>query len=131
VSGVVTAVTVSGNNITISDHQGFTRLILVGATTTYNNAGASGTLADVIVGAHIRAEGLVDANGTTLDALNVDICSTTNTPTPATPVGHIAPQSDPRPLGHFHHGHHRGGFGGGYGGGFGGAQGQNSRSNRF
>jgi hypothetical protein len=125
VSGVVTAM--SGDNITISDHQGFTHLILVGATTTYNNAGAPGSLIDVVVGAHIRAEGLVDANGTTLDALNVDICSTT-----PTPVGHIAPQPGPQTFGHLHRGHHRGGFGGGHSGGFGGGpRGQNSRSNRF
>jgi hypothetical protein len=131
VSGVVTAV--SGDNITVSDHQGFTHLILVGAATTYNNAGATGTLADVIVGARIRAEGLVDANGTTLDALNIDICSTTNTPSAQfTSVGHVAPHSGPQGFGHSHggHGRGRGGHGGGFGGGF---QGQNSRSsnNRF
>jgi hypothetical protein len=102
ISGVVTAV--SGDNITISDHQGFTRLILVGGATTYNNAGAAGTLADVIVGAHIRAEGLVDANGTTLDALNVDICAPTTTPPTPQPQGHVG-------------GRHHGGFGGGFGGG--------------
>jgi hypothetical protein len=127
VSGVVTAV--SGDNITVSDHQGFTHLILVGAATTYNNAGATGTLVDVIVGAHIRAEGLVDANGTTLDALNIDICSTTNTPsTQFKSVGHVAPHSGPQSLGHGRGGHHRGGRGGGFNGG---AQGQNARSNRF
>jgi hypothetical protein len=111
ISGVVTAV--SGDNITISDHQGFTRLILVGGTTTYNNAGAAGSLTDVIVGAHIRAEGLVDANGTTLDALNVDICATTTTP------------PTPQPQGHFGGHHHHGGFG--FGGGFGGGPGSNFR----
>jgi hypothetical protein len=112
VSGVVTVV--SGDNITISDHQGFTRLVLVGGATTYNNAGAAGTLADVVVGARIRAEGLVDANGTTLDALNVDICSTaTTTPTPQS-QGHRG-------------GHRHGGFGGGFGGGSGGGQGSNFR----
>lgn len=97
ISGVVTAV--NGVNITISDHQGFTRLILVGGTTTYNNAGATGTITDVVVGAHIRAEGLVDSNGTTLDALNVDIYS---------------------PGSHGHRGeHHHGGFGEGGGVGVG------------
>jgi hypothetical protein len=131
VSGVVTAV--SGDNITISDHQGFTHLILVGEATTYNNAGATGSLTDVVAGVHIRAEGLVDANGTTLDALNIDICSTTHTPsTLSMPNGHVAHQPDPQSFGHSHRGHHRGGFGGGHDGGFGrGSQGQNSRSNRF
>ena len=113
ISGVVTAV--NGDNITLSDDQGFTRLVLVGGATTYNNAGAPGSLADVIVGAHIRAEGLVDANGTTLDALNVDICAAT--PTPPTP----------QPQGHSHGHHHGGGFGGGFGGSFGGGRGSNFR----
>ncbi|MGB8178996.1 MAG: hypothetical protein WCF63_02415 [Acidimicrobiales bacterium] len=108
VSGVVTAV--SGDAITLSDRQGFTRLVLVGGATTYNSSGAAGTLADVVVGARIRAEGLVDANGTTLDALNVDICSTTTTP---------QPQGDSD-------GHHHGGFGGGFGGGAGGSFGGGS-----
>jgi Domain of unknown function (DUF5666) len=112
ISGVVTAV--SGDNITISDHQGFTRLVLVGGATTYSNAGSTGSLSDVIVGAHIRAEGLVDANGTTLDALNVDICATA-TPSPT-----------PQPRGQFG-GHHRGGSGGGFGGGFGGGPSSNFR----
>jgi Domain of unknown function (DUF5666) len=114
ISGVVTAV--SGDNVTISDHQGFTRLILVGGATTYNNAGATGTLADVIVGAHIRAEGLVDANGTTLDALNIDICAPTTTPPTPQPLGHLG-------------GHHHGQFGGGSGGGFGGGFGPGPASN--
>jgi hypothetical protein len=113
ISGVVTAV--SGDNITISDHQGFTRLVLVGGATTYNNAGSPGSLTDVKVGARIRAEGLVDANGTTLDALSVDICAAT--PTPPTP----------QPQGHFGGRHHGGGFGGDSHGGFGGGPGSNFR----
>jgi hypothetical protein len=112
ISGVVTAV--SGDNITISDHQGFTRLILVGGTTTYNDGGSTGALTEVVVGAHIRAEGLVDANGTTLDALNVDISATTTTP------------PTPQPQGDFR-GHHHGGFGRGSGGGFGAGSGSHSR----
>jgi hypothetical protein len=113
ISGVVTVV--SGDNITISDHQGFTRLILVGGATTYNNAGATGTLADVVVGARIKAEGLVDANGTTLDGLSVDICAAATTTTPQ-PQGHRDG-----------HGHGHGGFGGDFGGGSGGGQGLNFR----
>jgi hypothetical protein len=112
ISGVVTVV--SGDNITISDHQGFTRLILVGGATTYNKAGSPGALVDVVVGARIRAEGLVDANGTTLDALSVDICSTTTTPPTPQPESHSG-------------GHRHGGDGGGFGGGFGGGPGSNFR----
>jgi hypothetical protein len=127
VDGIVTAV--SGDNITVSDHQGFTHLILVGAATTYNNAGATGSLTDVIVGAHIRAEGLIDANGTTLDALSIDICAPTHTPsTQLKSVGHVAPHSGPQSFGRGHGGHHRGGRDGGFGRG---GEGQNSRSNRF
>ncbi|MGC2169213.1 MAG: hypothetical protein WA580_08940, partial [Acidimicrobiales bacterium] len=75
-SGVVTGV--SGDTITISDHQGFTRLILTGDMTTYTEGGATFTagLGGITTGMHIRTEGLVDANGTTLDALSIDICTT-------------------------------------------------------
>jgi hypothetical protein len=104
ISGTVT--TVSGDNITIQDHQGFTRMILVGATTTYNEKGATVTQSDVVAGVRIRAEGLVDTNGTTLDALTITICSPSVTPGPITPK--------------FPGGHRKGGFGGGSGGGFGG-----------
>lgn len=104
ISGVVSVV--SGDTITISDHQGFTRLILLGGTTTYHNSGSTGSIADVLVGAHIRAEGLVDTNGTTLDALNVDI---------------YYPGSQSQ--GHHHGDHHRGfGEGGGLGAGLGGGR---------
>ncbi len=98
ISGVVTAVT--GNNITISDHQGFTHLILVGMTTTYSASGAPSSLSAIVTGVRIKAEGLVDANGTTLDALTINICSSGS---------------------HGHDGHHR--FGGGGGFGFGGSSG--------
>ena len=101
-NGIVTAV--SGNNITISDHQGFTHLILVGDMTTYTSGGAtfSAGLGGIMTGMHIKAEGLVDANGTTLDALTIDIC-TSGSSTP--------------------HGHHGRGFGGNFGGNFGGSSG--------
>ncbi len=103
ISGVVTAV--SGNNITISDHQGFTHLILVGVTTTYSASGAPSSLAAIVTGVRIKAEGLVDANGTTLDALSINICSSGS-------------------HGHGGRGHRFGGnFGGGGGFGFGGSSG--------
>ncbi|MGH3733457.1 MAG: hypothetical protein ACRDVC_08815 [Acidimicrobiales bacterium] len=112
ISGVVTAV--SGDTITISDHQGFTRLILVGTTTTYDGANPGVIPATLLVGAHIRAEGLVDANGTTLDALNVDIYVNTNSPQQGNQ------QSGFDGSGQSHRGHHHGEtgrFGGGFGGG--------------
>lgn len=111
ISGVVTAV--SGNNITVHDHQGFTRLILVSGTTVYSQNGGAATLAAVVVGVHIKAEGIVDTNGTTLDALTVDIWTP---PTPTT----TTTTTGPTPIvsfGHHHHHHHHGGFGGdGFGG---------------
>jgi hypothetical protein len=70
-----TVTTVSGNAITITDPQGFTRTINVSSATTYENGGNAGSLADVVVGAKIIARGTVDANGTTLDAVGVDIGS--------------------------------------------------------
>jgi hypothetical protein len=112
INGVVTAI--SGDNITLKDAGGFTRLVLVGGATTYNNAGAAGSLTDVVVGARIKAEGLVDANGTTLDALNVDICAAAGT------------TSTPQTRGHSG-GHRHGGFGGGFGGSFGQGPGSNFR----
>ena len=59
---------VSGDNITVTDPEGFTRAILVSSTTTYKPS-----LAAVVVGAKIFAQGTVDANGTTLDALSIDV----------------------------------------------------------
>lgn len=112
VSGTVSAV--SGDNITVQDHQNFTHLVLVGSATTYSQqGGGTATLASVTVGTRIRAEGVVDTNGTTLDALTVVICAPkTTTPTP---------RPTPQTPGGRHH--HHGGFGNGgsSGGGFGGS----------
>ncbi|HVB51734.1 MAG TPA: DUF5666 domain-containing protein [Acidimicrobiales bacterium] len=69
--GTVTAV--NGNSITISDPQGFSRTIVVSSATTYSNDGAAGTLADVVVGSKIAAQGTIDANLTSLDALSVAV----------------------------------------------------------
>jgi uncharacterized membrane protein YgcG len=74
--GTVTAV--SGNTITITDPQGFSRTILVGTATTYTVGGAPGTLASVTVGTKLVAEGTIDTNKTTLDALTVKIGSAGN-----------------------------------------------------
>jgi hypothetical protein len=69
--GKVTAL--SGNTITISDPQGFSRTIVVSAATTYTNAGVVGTLTNVVVGSAIFARGTIDANGTSLDAVTIAI----------------------------------------------------------
>ena len=71
--GTVTAV--SGNTITITDPQGFSRTILVGTATTYTVGGAPGSLTNVTVGTKIVAQGTIDTNKTTLDALTVKIGS--------------------------------------------------------
>jgi hypothetical protein len=71
--GTVTAV--SGNTITITDPQGFSRTILVGTATTYTVGGAPGTLTNVTVGTKIVAQGTIDTNKTTLDALTIKIGS--------------------------------------------------------
>ncbi len=63
--GTVTAVTSS--SITIKDHDGFTRTIVVSSATTYSG----GLSAKPTVGTAIHAEGRVDSNGTSLDATTV------------------------------------------------------------
>ncbi|HEY5265710.1 MAG TPA: DUF5666 domain-containing protein [Acidimicrobiales bacterium] len=68
-----TVKSISGNTITISDPQGFSRTIVVSSATAYTNAGAAGTLANVVVGSKIAAQGTIDANLTSLDALSVAI----------------------------------------------------------
>ena len=69
--GFVSAV--AGNTITIIGGQGFNRAIVVSASTTYSKAGAPATLADVVVGSKINAQGTIDVNLATLDALTVAI----------------------------------------------------------
>jgi hypothetical protein len=78
-TGKVTSVV--GNLITISGPQGFARAILVSAATTYREGGAAATLADVTVGAELFAQGTIDPNLTTLDALSVKIGSTNHAET--------------------------------------------------
>ncbi|HTT59349.1 MAG TPA: hypothetical protein VMF33_04815 [Acidimicrobiales bacterium] len=121
-SGTVTGV--SGDTITISDHQGFTRLILVGDMTTYTSGGAtfSAGLGGITSGMHIRAEGLIDTNGTTLDALSITICATNQNQSSAqlnVGVGAGVGGGFGRGFGaHHSHGHSRGHSRGGFGGRF-------------
>lgn len=71
---------VSGETITITDWQGFTRTILASATgTTFTVGGVpGGSISDVTMGAKILALGTIDPNGTTLDALSIFIGSAGN-----------------------------------------------------
>lgn len=69
--GRVTAVNM--NDITIMGPQGFSRTIVVGMTTTYTEGGAAVTLASVTVGSKIFAQGTIDANLTSLDAISIEI----------------------------------------------------------
>jgi hypothetical protein len=66
-------VSVSGNTITVTDPQGFTRTIIVNSSTTYTKSSTASTLSAVTVGTVISARGTVDSNGTTLDASAVTI----------------------------------------------------------
>ena len=69
--GKVTAV--NGETITITDPQGFSRTILASTATTFTVGGAAGTLANVTVGSKIVAQGTIDTNLTTLDALSIKV----------------------------------------------------------
>jgi hypothetical protein len=71
VAGKVTAV--SGNSITVSNDQGSSQTVVVTASTTYSQDGASAVLADVVVGSKIRAQGTLSSNQMTLNAISVEI----------------------------------------------------------
>ncbi len=64
--GYVTAV--SGTSFTVIGRDGFARTVQESSTTVYRNAGAAGSASEVTVGKLVRAEGNLDANGSTLDA---------------------------------------------------------------
>jgi hypothetical protein len=68
-TGIVTSV--SGNVITITGGEGFTRTIDVSSATTYSEGGAAATLSSVAIGLKIKATGIVSANETALNALTV------------------------------------------------------------
>jgi hypothetical protein len=70
-SGWVTKV--DADEITITDHDGFTRTIKTSGSTTYEKDGASATRSAITVGAFVHAVGAVDDNGTTLDAERVSV----------------------------------------------------------
>jgi len=69
--GSVTAI--SGDTITVTDVQGFSRTIVVSSSTTYTKDNATSSLSAISVGTVISARGTVDANETSLDASSVTI----------------------------------------------------------
>jgi hypothetical protein len=70
-----TVASVSGNVITITGGEGFTRTIDVSSATTYSEGGSATTLSSVIVGSKISADGIVSADQTALDALVITIAA--------------------------------------------------------
>ena len=76
--GMVTGV--SGDVITIKDHDGFTRELTVASTTTYTLNGKASTSSAVTKGRFLHGDGTVDSNGTSLDATTVAI--STSAPKP-------------------------------------------------
>jgi len=83
-----TVVSVSGDTITVTDPEGFTRTIVTSSSTTYDN----GLSAPLATGAEIHATGTVDANHTSLDATQIG----TRPKPPAGPSGKDGPRP-PKP----------------------------------
>jgi hypothetical protein len=68
-----TVLTVDGSTVTVQDRDGFTRTIRLGSSVTVTKDGAKSDTSAITKGAHIEAEGTVDADKTTLDATTVRI----------------------------------------------------------
>jgi len=66
-------VSVSGDAIVVSDGDGFYRTINTNSSTTITKGVTSATLSDVSVGEFVGADGTVDANHTSLDAVSLHI----------------------------------------------------------
>jgi len=71
VQGRVSAV--SGDNITLTKHDGLAVSVVASSATTFTLGDASATLSDVTVGSWIRARGVVDTSANALDALHIHI----------------------------------------------------------
>lgn len=67
-----TVVSVSGSTVTITDHDGFTRVINTSGDTTYTDD----LTADLAAGTEIRATGTVNGDGTSLDATEIGTAKT-------------------------------------------------------
>ncbi len=68
-----TIVDVTGDTLTVADHQGFYRPVRVSPTATLTSAGTPAALADVTVGTTVVAAGYVDTTHTVLDAATLDL----------------------------------------------------------
>lgn len=71
---------VDGATITVTDRDGFTRMIATTSATTYTRADESATRSAVQSGSVVHAEGTVDSNGTTLDATKVQLRTAADRP---------------------------------------------------
>jgi Domain of unknown function (DUF5666) len=71
VQGRVSAV--SGDNITLTKHDGLALSVVASSATTFTLGDASATLSDVTVGSWIRARGVVDTSANALDPLHIHI----------------------------------------------------------
>jgi endonuclease YncB( thermonuclease family) len=69
--GIVTAV--EGDTVTITDRDGFTRVVHLQDGTTYASSGTSAPRSAVTAGKQVRAEGRVASDRTSLDASRVDV----------------------------------------------------------
>lgn len=94
--GVVSSV--AGSTITITDRDGFTRIITTSTSTTYNKAGRSVAASTINAGTPVHATGTVDSNGTTLDASSVTIATAPVAGTrPTPPAAGAAPPAASTP----------------------------------
>ncbi len=91
VGGFVSAV--DGSTLKVVDESGFTRTIRTSSSTTYEKDGAAAKASALTVGSFVRAEGVVDPDGTTLDAARVA------TGHPARPAGAPGGKAGNRPAG--------------------------------
>ncbi|MBB5639841.1 DUF5666 domain-containing protein [Cryobacterium roopkundense] len=81
-----TVVSVSGDTVTVTDKDGFTRTIVTSGDTEYGD----GLIADLATGTEIHASGTVNSNGTSLDATKIS----TAPAAPAAGEGPRGPQGD-------------------------------------
>ena len=78
--GIVSAV--SGSTVTITDRDGFRRVIELQDSTTYRSSGEASSRSAVVTGEQVRAQGRVASDGTSLDASSVDVSTPGEEPAP-------------------------------------------------
>lgn len=81
---------VSGPAVTITDHDGFRRVIHLQDSTTYRSSGASSSRSAVVTSKQVRAQGRVASDGTSLDASSVEVSNPGDEPAP--PAGGHGPR---------------------------------------